>query len=51
MMDALGIARDLRADDAGRIGVVGRAAYATNRARIEDFDLERAGGRTIMRAS
>ena len=48
-MDALGIARHLGADDAGRIAVVRRAAQATNAAVRLEFDLKGAGRRTIMR--
>ena len=43
MMDALGVARDLGADHAGRVGVVLGAAHAADGAVVEHLDLERAG--------
>ena len=50
MMDALGIARDLLANDAQRVAVVLGAAHAPDRVGIEQFDLERAGRGAVMRA-
>src|SRR3954466_15614266 len=49
MMDPFGIARDFRADDASRVGIVRRAAHAADRALIEHLDFKRAGRRTIVR--
>ncbi len=49
MMRPLGVARDLGADHAGGIGVVGGAADAADGVRIEHLDLERAGRRAIVR--
>lgn len=49
MIDAFGIARDLGADDAGRVAVIARAVNATDRVPTEQFDLERAGRGAIMR--
>ncbi len=49
MMHALGVARDLGADHAGGVVVVLRAVDAADGARIEHFDLERAGRRTVVR--
>jgi hypothetical protein len=51
MMDALGIAGDLRADDACCVGIVRRAAHAADHAIVEHFDFERTGRGAIMRAS
>ena len=48
MMDALGIASDLGADHACRVGIIGRAVYATDGALIENLDLERASRGAIM---
>ena len=50
MMDAVGVAGDLGADDAGRIGIVLCPVHAADAVRPEQFDVERAGGRTVMRA-
>ena len=50
MMNALGIARDLFADDAQRVAVFLGAPDAADGVGIEKFDLERAGRRAIMRA-
>ena len=50
MMHPLGIARDLGADDAGRVAVVGSAPHPSDRAGVEDVDLQRAGGGAVMRA-
>ena len=49
MMDAVGIAGDLGADDAGRIAVGLGAMDAADAVAIEQLDLERAGRRAIMR--
>ena len=49
MMDALGIARDLGADDAGRVAVVLGAMDAADAVRAEDLDVERAGRRAVVR--
>ena len=49
MMDALGIARDLGADHACRVGVVLGAADPADGVIVEDLDVERAGRRTIVR--
>src|SRR5262245_31807706 len=48
-MDALGVARDLRADHARRVGIVRRAADTTDGALVENLDFECAGRRAIMR--
>jgi hypothetical protein len=50
MMDALGITRDLRADHPIRISLALRAINAANGFAIDDFDIQRTGGRTIMGA-
>ena len=47
---ALGVARDLGADDAGGVVVVLGAAHAADGALVEELDLERAGRRAIVRA-
>ena len=49
MMDALGVARDLGADHAGRVGIVLGAADTADGALVEDLDLERAGRRAVVR--
>ncbi len=49
MMDALGVARDLRADHARRVEIVLGAAHAADRAAVEHLHFERAGGRAIVR--
>src|SRR6185312_7282648 len=49
MVLALGIARDLCADDACRVGMVPTAMDAADRALVPPLDLERAGARAIMR--
>src|SRR5262249_46294313 len=49
MVDALGIARDLGADDAGRVGLLLRTAHAANTAAVEHLDIERAGRRAVVR--
>ena len=48
MMDTLGIARDLGADDAVRVGVVLGAVDAADLVAVEQFHIERAGRRTVM---
>ena len=49
MMNAFGIARDLGADDAIRIGLVFRAINPADAAAFDHLDLKRAGRRAIMR--
>ena len=49
MMDALGIAGDLLADDTQRIGILARPAHPPDGVVIEELDLERAGRRAVMR--
>ena len=49
MMDALGIARDLGADDTGRIGLLLGTSDTTNRLAADHLDVERAGRRAIVR--
>ena len=49
MMLALGIARDLGADDAERVVVVLGAAHAPDGAVVDELDFERAGRGTIVR--
>ena len=49
MMDALGIARDLGADDAGRVGVVLGAVNAPDLVVAQQLHVERAGRRAIVR--
>ena len=51
MMDALGVAGDLRADHACRICLPLRATNAADTIGAEHFDIERADGRAIVRAS
>src|SRR5690606_29485069 len=50
MMNPLGIARDLGADDAGRVVVALGAMDATDGALVDDLDVERTGRRAVMRA-
>ena len=50
VMQALGVARDLGADYARRVGIVLGAAHAADRVRIKDLDLERAGRWAVVRA-
>ena len=50
MVDTLGVARDLRADDAGGVGLLFRASDATDGCVVNHLDVERAGRRAIMRA-
>ncbi len=49
MMDALGIARDLGADDARRIGLQLGTAHTADVMSIDHLDIERAGRRTVVR--
>jgi xanthine/CO dehydrogenase XdhC/CoxF family maturation factor len=49
VVDALGVAGDLGADDAGRVVVLLRAVDAPDGALVQYLDVERAGRRTIMR--
>ena len=49
-MHPFGVARHLRADHAGRVGVQLRAAHPSYGVGVEDIDLERADGRTVVRA-
>src|SRR5262245_65120122 len=49
MMLPLGITCDLRADHSRGVVVVFRAMHAPDRALVEQFDFERAGGWTIVR--
>ena len=50
MVDAVGIARDLGADDARRVAVVLGAMDAADAVVVEELDVERAGGRAVVRA-
>ena len=50
MMDALGIARDLGADHACRVGLQLGTADPADRGTIDHLDIERAGRRAIVRA-
>ena len=50
MVDALGIARDLRANDARRVGIILGAVDAADRTIVDQFDIERAGRGAVMRA-
>src|SRR5262249_38681568 len=50
VMDALGVAADLRAHDTRRVRMLRRAAHATDAARVETLDLQRADAGTVMRA-
>ena len=49
VMFALRIARHLGADDAGRVVVIPRPVDASDGVIVEDFDIERAGRRTVVR--
>ena len=49
MMDALGIARDFRADHTRRVEIVLGAAHAADRAAVEHLHFERAGGGAVVR--
>ncbi|MGY3661027.1 tripartite-type tricarboxylate transporter receptor subunit TctC [Bradyrhizobium sp. USDA 376] len=48
-MDALGVAGDLGADDAGRIGLLFRTTHAADAAAFEHLDIEGTGRGAIMR--
>ena len=48
MVDALGVAGDLAADDAGRVRVVAGAADAADGLLVQAFHRERAGGRAVV---
>src|SRR3712207_9121076 len=50
MVDALGVARDLGADHAGRVAVVCRAVHPPDRTTVDHLDVEGAGGGTVVRA-
>src|ERR671912_911612 len=50
MMDALGIARHLRADDAGRVAVALRPMHPPDAAPVNDLHIQRAGRGAVMRA-
>ena len=50
VMDALGVAPHLLADDAGRVGVARGAPHPADRAGVEALDLERARARAVVRA-
>src|SRR5882724_11352239 len=49
VMDTLGIARDLGADDAGSIGLQFRATHPPDALTADHLDVERTSRRTIMR--
>ena len=49
VVDALGVAGDFVADDAGGVGVVG-AADGADRGAVEQLDVERAGAGAVVRA-
>ena len=49
MMDALGIARDLGADDAGGVGLLLGTAHPADAAAVDHLDVERAGRWAIVR--
>src|SRR5580704_16191918 len=51
MMDALGVAGDFLADDAGGIVVAHRAAHPADALAVQPFDVERAGAGAVMRAN
>src|SRR6516165_1358466 len=50
VMFALGVACDLRADDARRVVVVLRTVHAPDGALVDKFDFERAGRGAVVRA-
>ena len=50
MVDALGIAPDLLADHAQRVGILLGTPHPADGAFVEDLHLERAGGGAVMRA-
>ena len=49
MMDALGVAGDLGADDARRVALVRRAVHAADALAVDHLDVERANRRAIVR--
>src|SRR5271166_792724 len=49
MVDAPAIASHLGADDAGRVGLLRRAADPADPLSVDNLDVERADGRTIVR--
>ena len=49
VMHPLGIARDLGADDPGRIAIVGSAPNPADALRVEPLHLQGAGGRAVVR--
>ncbi len=50
VMHALGVARDLGADHAGRVSIFFSATNPADGAPVDDLDFERAGRRTVVRA-
>jgi hypothetical protein len=48
MMDALGVARDLGANDAGGIVIVLGAVDSPDPVAVQQFDVERTGRRAIV---
>ena len=50
MMLALGVARDLGADDSGRVVLIRGAADAPDAHAVDALDLERAGRGAVVRA-
>ena len=49
MVHALGIAGNLGADHARRVGVALRAVHPADGARVQPFDVQRAGARAVVR--
>ena len=49
MMDALGVARDLGADDARGVGLLLGTPHPADAAAFDHLDVERAGRRAIVR--
>ncbi|MNR63045.1 hypothetical protein D3C85_1852270 [compost metagenome] len=49
-MDALGVAGDLFADDAGGIGIVLGTTHPADGGIVDDIDIQRTGGWAIVRA-
>lgn len=50
MMDPLGVAGDLGADDASGIGLRLGSMDAPNRLAVDDLHVQRANGRAVVRA-
>ncbi len=50
VMDALGVARDLGADHASRVGIVIGAAQSADPLPVQHLHFQRAGGRAVVRA-